>query len=367
MTEESGNRRLFRLATNLAREGLFAEATKVLQKALAAGECSEAEALDLQARIYAQEGLGFQAESCWQKMQHLAGSDPTQDRDSGRLLRSPLAKGSLFHVSIALAVAAVLGLLSWQILFVNPKFANRLTSNESSLALVREGLLEFKGSTKSGDQELSKNIMSLNSNLSALDRHLSERLTALSTAIGLVQEHAAAITRLNERIEELQKSFDRGTATPGTHRTQIKDIEEKPSIPSPSPGVSDMSSTVAPDGHVSPTPEASQQPLGHAPGFGRASQMGETLYFIIGASLKSEDDAQTSLNNVIPMLGRMQAYFIVRKSDNFEGMRPGWWVIVAPHRANPSKENLEIAKRAFPGASVRKAIVRTSDPIPVHE
>lgn len=367
MTEESGNGRLFTLATTLAREGLFAEATKVLQKALAAGECSQAEALDLQARIYAQEGLGFQAESCWQKMQNLAGLDPTQDRASARLRRSPLSRGSLFHVSIALAVVAVLGLLFWQILFINPKFANRLASNESSLAVIREGLVEFKRSTQSGDQELSKNIMNLNSNLSALDRHLSERLTALSTATGLVQEHAAAITRLNEKIEEFQKGFDRGIPTPGTHRAQVKDLEDRASIPRPSPGVSDMSSTEAPTGHMSQTPDTPPQPLGYAPGFGRASLKGETLYFIIGASLKSEGDAQTILNNAIPMLGSMQAYFIVQKSDNFEGMRPGWWVIVAPHKTTPSKENLDIAKRAFPGASARKAIVRTSDPIPVHE
>ena len=367
MTEESGNGRLFVLATTLARKGLYAEATKVLQKARAEGECSDAEALDLQARIYAQEGLGLQAESCWQKAQHLAELDPTYDRVLSRLRRSPLSRGSLFHLFIALAVIAVLGLLLWQTLFVTQRFANRLTSNEMSLAELREGLVEFKRSTQFGDQELSKNIISLNSNLSALDQHLSERLTALLTATGLVQEHAAAITHLNEKIEELQKVFDRRIASSDTHRTQMQDLEGKPSTPHPSPVVTDKSSTEALAERSSQTPDASSKPIGYAPGIGRTSQKGETLYFIICASLKSEDDAQSSLNNAIPMLGSMQSYFIVQKSDSFEGMRPGWWVIVAAYRTIPSKENLDLAKRAFPGASVRIAIVRTSDPIPVYE
>lgn len=367
MTEESGNGRLFVLATTLAREGLFAEATKVLHKALAAGECSEAEALDLQARIYAQEGLGFQAESCWQRMQHLAGLDPKQDPALARMQRSFISAQSLFHVSIAVAVVAVLGLLFWQILFVNPKVANRLASNESSLTALREGLVEFKSSTQSGDQDLSKNIINLNNNLSALDKHLSERLTALSTATGLVQEHAAEIARLNGRIEELHKVFDLRTASPDTHRAQIQELEGKATSHPPSPLVTAKSSTEAPAESPSQTPDNSSKPIGYAPGIGRTSQKGETLYFILGASLKSEDDAQSSLNNALPMLGSMQSHFIVQKSDSFEGMRPGWWVILAAHRTKPSKANLDLAKRAFPGASVRTAIVRTSDPIPVCE
>ena len=66
-----GSARLFSAAVILARRGRYTEAAKLLQNALDAGECSHAEALDLQARIYAQQGLYWHAESCWHKAKHL--------------------------------------------------------------------------------------------------------------------------------------------------------------------------------------------------------------------------------------------------------------------------------------------------------
>ena len=229
MTEETGNESLLVLATTLAREGLFAEATKVLQKALVDGQCSEAEALDLQTRIYTHEGLDLQAQSCWQKVQHLAGLDPTYDRALGLLRRSSLYRGNVFRLSIALVVVAVLGLLLWQALFVNPEFNDRLTSNETSLAALREGLAEIKRSTQADDQELSENITKVNSNLTALGQELSKRLVELSTATGVVQEHAVAIAHLNGKIETLEKVFQHGFDRLETRHAEAKAPEVKPS------------------------------------------------------------------------------------------------------------------------------------------
>ncbi len=111
----------------------------------------------------------------------------------------------------------------------------------------------------------------------------------------------------------------------------------------------------------------SQNSIAYARSIGGTSHKGNTLYFIIGASVESEEEAQSKLDKAIPIFGDMQSYFIVQKSDNLEGMRPGWWVIVEAYKAKPSQENLDLAKRAFPDASIRKAIVRTSDPIPIYE
>jgi hypothetical protein len=111
----------------------------------------------------------------------------------------------------------------------------------------------------------------------------------------------------------------------------------------------------------------SSKSITYARSIGGTSHEGKTLYFVIGASVKSEDDAQSKLEHAIPIFGDMQSYFIVQNSDNFGGMKPGWWVIVEAYNRKPSKENLDFAKRAFPDAFVRKAIVRTSDPIPVYE
>ena len=55
----------------LARRGRYNEALNLLVEAYSRGECTEAEALDLKARICAQQGLFLQAEACWRKAQQL--------------------------------------------------------------------------------------------------------------------------------------------------------------------------------------------------------------------------------------------------------------------------------------------------------
>lgn len=54
-------------AVTLARRGRYSEAERCLAEALARGECTEAESLDLLARIHVQKGRLLQAEGCWQK------------------------------------------------------------------------------------------------------------------------------------------------------------------------------------------------------------------------------------------------------------------------------------------------------------
>lgn len=229
MTEETGNESLFALATTLAEEGLYAEATKVVQKALVDGQCSDAEALDLQVRIYTREGLGLQTESCWQRVQQLAGLDPAHDRALSRIRQSFLSRGSLFPLSFALAATALLALLLWQILCVNPAFDSRLASNETSLAALSEGLAEIKRSTQAVDQEHSQQITDLNTNLTTLGQQLSERFAELSMATGVVQEHAVAIARLNGKIETFERVLDQGLKSPFTRHSGLQAPEVRPS------------------------------------------------------------------------------------------------------------------------------------------
>jgi hypothetical protein len=107
--------------------------------------------------------------------------------------------------------------------------------------------------------------------------------------------------------------------------------------------------------------------ISYAKSLGGTSHQGETLHFVIGASVKSEEEAQALLDEATPRFGDMQSYFIVQRSDNFQGMRPGWWVVIETYRAEPSEENLSFDRRGFPEAYVKSATVRTSDPIPVYE
>lgn len=105
----------------------------------------------------------------------------------------------------------------------------------------------------------------------------------------------------------------------------------------------------------------------YAESLGGNSHENERLYFIIGASVRSERDAQKELSRALPLFGDMQSYFIVQRSESFEGMRPGWWVVIEAYRKQPSRENLMLARRAFPDAYVKTATVGTSYPIPVYE
>lgn len=117
----------------------------------------------------------------------------------------------------------------------------------------------------------------------------------------------------------------------------------------------------------SSAPRPSQASIDYAENLGGKSHFGETLYFVVGQSLDSERAALDALEKAKPLFGDMQDYFIVQRSDNFYGMRPGWWIIAEAYRVSPSEDNLQFARRAFPDAYVRQATVNTRDPIPVYD
>jgi hypothetical protein len=114
-------------------------------------------------------------------------------------------------------------------------------------------------------------------------------------------------------------------------------------------------------------PDVGQASLDDARKLGGTSHKGQSLYFVIGESMGSEAAARAALAKATPLFGDMQSYFIVQRSDSFEGMRPGWWVVTEAYRAPPSAESLQFARRGFPNAYVKRAVVRTADPIPVYE
>ena len=124
---------------------------------------------------------------------------------------------------------------------------------------------------------------------------------------------------------------------------------------------------------AAPTAEQLAAPLSadakrYAKSIGGVSHKGETLYFIVGMSARSEAEAQAALDAATPTFGDMQSYFIVQKSDNFKGMRPGWWIVVEPYRERKHvAEQMVFAQRGFPDAYATRATVMTSDPIPVYE
>lgn len=110
----------------------------------------------------------------------------------------------------------------------------------------------------------------------------------------------------------------------------------------------------------------SQDSRDYALSLGGTSHKGEKLYFVIGASVKSEKQAQALLEPA-KAVGDMQSYFVVQLSDNFDGMTPGYWVVFEAYREYPSQENIDFGRRPFPDAYVKSAVVLTDDPLPVYE
>lgn len=107
--------------------------------------------------------------------------------------------------------------------------------------------------------------------------------------------------------------------------------------------------------------------LAYARSIGGTPHRGELLYLVIGDTYPSEAAATAALNEALPVFGDMQTFFIVQRSDGFAGLVPGQWLVFEAYRLEPKPENLQLARRAFPEAAVRRATVRTDDPIPVYE
>lgn len=125
-------------------------------------------------------------------------------------------------------------------------------------------------------------------------------------------------------------------------------------------------SDIAADGTT--TASLSESAIDYASQLGGTSQNGETLYVIIGASMNFEDLVQQRVDDAIPLFGDMQSYFIVQKSDNFDGMEPGWFVAVEAYRDEAhAMDSLDFARRGFEDPYIKKVVVRTTDPIPVYE
>jgi hypothetical protein len=145
-------------------------------------------------------------------------------------------------------------------------------------------------------------------------------------------------------------------------------VAEPPGTTSTASGVASTESQQQPEQPASsPSGDLSAESLEYARSLGGISRQGEMLFLIVGAEAATENAATALLQQATPFFGDMVSYFIVQKSDNFEGLAPGNWVVMEAYDANPSAENLEFGRRGFPNAYVARVKVLTADPIPVYE
>jgi hypothetical protein len=179
----------FAIAVESARTGRYSEAVRLLDQAVDAGDCSETEALDLRARMFAQQGLLLDAERCWREAQELNGSNPAFKEGLDYLRRrhssrEPLKRGLLIAAAVLIPV-----LWFWRTDAIE---ANR-----------REQIVQLEGKLVQTDKALT-----------ALLTQLTERIAVGEIAqrqqmSGLAERVAEADDAMTARVAQLAKRIAR--------------------------------------------------------------------------------------------------------------------------------------------------------------
>ncbi len=202
------NGRLYRMAVNLARSGRYAEASATLQAALAAGDCAAIDALDLQARIYAQQGRYLDAESCWLKAKNLNGANPAYDQALSRLRRSRLPIHWILQMSAALAAVLLMGFFLWQITVVNPAHSAGLRANAAMADSILVEIAALKNDAREEGRGLTAKVANLGSKLDGLQTQVVQTGELASTS-GLKLENGldAAQSAIARRLDAIEMSL----------------------------------------------------------------------------------------------------------------------------------------------------------------
>lgn len=192
----------YRNAVLMARSGRFGEATAALSHALDLGQCTDGEALDLQARIYAQQGLYLHAEKCWRKAQHVDGGKPEYAAALNRLHASHTQPLRVISLLIALVLIAMCTVTTWQVLVVAPARHRQ----------EAQTLTEIKSSLVSTGAEASTHFKELAASMATINRDTQSRLDDVSSRLlgevkGLGARSEANRTAAESMSKELQASI----------------------------------------------------------------------------------------------------------------------------------------------------------------
>lgn len=189
----------FATAARLARKRRYVDAIQALQGALAAGECSEHDALDLQARIYAQQGLYLHAESCWNKAQQVNGSNPAYALALSRLRRTRRFAGIFYYGLAVLATIAVVGFIVWQTVFVNRMIADHLLRNQESVVTTNHQIQALQDEYNQWGEKISTEMTEHGNRIGEFKTHLNESIKTLPTAHEVAQQ--------TDRIDALESKI----------------------------------------------------------------------------------------------------------------------------------------------------------------
>lgn len=196
---------LFVEAAILARRGRYSEAARLLSRARESGRCTELEALDLEARMHAQQGEYLAAEECWRRARSLSG-EPDAYKAELRRLRGAASSSQRRPVVLA-AGLLLLAVPVWQLTFGVPAMQTRLDRAEAALAALRVELGTLDERTRSRQEEISSGVTVVGGTLHQLDARLTERVDALPTVSRADEDRAAILNAVAAATAELHDAI----------------------------------------------------------------------------------------------------------------------------------------------------------------
>ncbi len=208
------NGRPFQVAITLARKGRYNEASKSLQSALVAGECTEAEALDLQARIYSQQGLYLKAESCWVKANALDKTNPAYERALAWLRRPRFPTNIILRPALALGAVLFVVFLLVGISQIKSMLARRLETDRAAIASLSADMTVLNGRAQSTLSELAAQSKEFESRLNSVAAAVSNANNSVqSSETAIIQQIATRDSEVAKRLVALDNSVDRELKT----------------------------------------------------------------------------------------------------------------------------------------------------------
>jgi tetratricopeptide (TPR) repeat protein len=228
-----GRKATLNRARQLARNGRWEEALLALRSALAEGTCTQAEALDLQARMCAQQGRLLQAESCWVRALELDPRNVAYAEGLAALHRR--ARPFLRRWIAAAAAGGMLLVLAGLPALLQARALQRL---RQSLDVRLDAADRAGGEYADGIARLSKRIEETTATLArrdALDagfnRQADTLALLLNQAEGRIQNAAAdplraietSLREIRQREEHLLESMAEAT---GNLEKQVQQLRE---------------------------------------------------------------------------------------------------------------------------------------------
>jgi len=190
-------------AVVLARKAKYDAAAKQLGEALLENQCTEAEALDLRARMYAQQGMLLDAERCWRKALQLDSSNESYSESVKQLRRCFSTKTNLpRYVAYAASAIAIL-LLSWQVMVVNPAVESGQERLSKAIYSVAENMKGLASESEMREHNLASEVAVNRQNLQAAARELSEALSKTATSAETA-ENRLSLDGIRDRLTSLE-------------------------------------------------------------------------------------------------------------------------------------------------------------------